>query len=108
MVEVIAVSGGKGREWESGERLMTVRGALSPASAPRPPAPRLSVIRMEASPLAELAGHVGLDRATLAAEIDALAPEIITGLAETGLLEALVNDQIDAFYDSPAFTEAAS
>jgi len=58
--------------------------------------------------LAELAGHVGLDRATLAAEIDALAPEIIAGLAETGLLDALVNDQIDAFYDSPAFTEAVS
>ncbi|WP_348760215.1 hypothetical protein [uncultured Salinisphaera sp.] len=58
--------------------------------------------------LAELAAHVGLDRATLAGEVEALAPAIIEGLAETGLLELLIDDQIDAFYDSEAFAAAIS
>ncbi|RJS91402.1 hypothetical protein [Salinisphaera sp. Q1T1-3] len=56
--------------------------------------------------LAELAGHVGLDRETLADEIEALAPTLIEGLDETGLLARLVDDQIGAFYDSPAFDKA--
>ena len=58
--------------------------------------------------MAELAAHVGLDRATLAGEVEALAPAIIEGLAETGLLELLIDDQIDAFYDSEAFAAAIS
>lgn len=56
--------------------------------------------------LAELMGHVGVDREVLAAEAASLAPELIEGLAETGLLETLVREQLADFYASPAFDEA--
>ncbi|MGN8158351.1 hypothetical protein ACS8Y6_13905 [Salinisphaera sp. RV14] len=53
--------------------------------------------------LAELMRHVGLEREVLAGEVAALAPDIIDGLAETGLLETWVRDQLADFYDSGAF-----
>lgn len=53
--------------------------------------------------LTELLGHVGLDREVLATEVAALAPDLIDGLAETGLLETWVRDQLADFYDSDAF-----
>lgn len=56
--------------------------------------------------LTELMGHVGIDRDLLAAEAQTLAPEIVAGLAETGLLEPLVREQLEPFYQSDAFENA--
>lgn len=51
---------------------------------------------------------IGLDRATLDAEAAALGPELLAALADTGLLDTLIADQLDEFYDSAAFAEALS
>lgn len=56
--------------------------------------------------LTDLMGHVGIDRALLETEAQTLAPEVVAGLAETGLLEQLVRDQLSPFYQSTAFHEA--
>lgn len=53
--------------------------------------------------LAELMSHVGIDRQIVADEVAALAPDVIEGLAETGLLETWVRDQLADFYDSDVF-----
>ena len=53
--------------------------------------------------LAELMRHFGVDREVLAGEVVSLAPDLIDGLAETGLLETWVRDQLADFYDSRAF-----
>ncbi|MGB7756582.1 MAG: hypothetical protein WBL23_11000 [Salinisphaera sp.] len=53
--------------------------------------------------LAELMSHVGIDRQVVADEVAVLAPDLIAGLAETGLLETWVRDQLADFYDSDAF-----
>ncbi|KEZ78112.1 hypothetical protein [Salinisphaera hydrothermalis] len=56
--------------------------------------------------LAELMGHVGIDRQVVADEVAALAPDLIAGLADTGLLETLVRDQLADFYGSKEFAKA--
>lgn len=56
--------------------------------------------------LTDLMGHVGIDRDLLEREAQTLAPEIVSGLAETGLLEQLVREQLSPFYQSEGFREA--
>ncbi|MDA3922962.1 MAG: hypothetical protein PF501_20135 [Salinisphaera sp.] len=56
--------------------------------------------------LAELMAHVGIDRDLLLAEAQTLGPEIVAGLSETGLLEQLVRDQLEPFYQFDAFKDA--
>lgn len=56
--------------------------------------------------LAELMGQVGIGRDVLLTETEQLAPVIIEGLADTGLLEALIRDRLAPFYASQAFAAA--
>lgn len=56
--------------------------------------------------LAELMAHVGVDRALLQAEAQQLAPEFVSGLVETGLLETLIREQLVPFYESAACRDA--
>lgn len=58
------------------------------------------------TPIAQLLGHIGVDRELLQQEGDVLAPPVIEGLAENGLLETLVRDRLAPFYRSEAFAEA--
>jgi len=57
-------------------------------------------------PVTELLGHVGVDRDLLYQEADTLAPVVIEGLSESGLLEPLVRGRLEAFYGSKAFEKA--
>ena len=56
--------------------------------------------------LADVLGDVGVDRDLLRQEAETLAPPVIEGLAETGLLEELVRRRLGAFYESDAFDKA--
>lgn len=56
--------------------------------------------------IAELLGHVGIDRELLRREAATLAPDVIEGLAETGLLEAVIRRRLAAFYGSDACEQA--
>lgn len=57
-------------------------------------------------PLTALLGHIGVDRELLYQEAETLAPAVIAGLDETGLLEDLIRRRLAAFYESEAFTAA--
>jgi len=57
-------------------------------------------------PVAELLGHVGVDHDLLVQEAEALVPSVIEGLAESGLLETLVRNRLEPFYQSDAFAQA--
>lgn len=56
--------------------------------------------------IAELLGHVGVDRDLLRQEAETLAPEVIAGLAESGLLEDMVRRRLAPFYRSKGFQKA--
>jgi len=58
------------------------------------------------TPITELLSHVGVDRDLLCQEADTLAPVVIEGLAQSGLLEPLVRGRLEAFYSSKAFEQA--
>ncbi|MES1933666.1 hypothetical protein T35B1_13728 [Salinisphaera shabanensis T35B1] len=56
--------------------------------------------------LTEVLGDVGVSRDLLRQEAETLAPPVIEGLAESGLLEDLVRRRLGAFYASDAFEKA--
>jgi hypothetical protein len=56
--------------------------------------------------ITDVLGDVGVDRELLRQEAETLAPMVIEGLAETGLLEDLVRRRLGAFYSSKAFETA--
>ncbi|GAB3670780.1 hypothetical protein [Salinisphaera aquimarina] len=57
-------------------------------------------------PITELLQHVGVDRDLLRQEAEVLAPAVIDGLAESGLLEGVIRRRLEAFYTSKAFDKA--
>lgn len=58
------------------------------------------------SPISELLAQVGVDRDLLRQEAEKLAPTVIDGLAQTGLLEDLIRRRLEPFYRSAAFERA--
>lgn len=56
--------------------------------------------------VAELLGRVGLDRAALAEQVQALAPDLLADLQARGLLEAWIRQQLAPFYRSEACAAA--
>lgn len=56
--------------------------------------------------LAELLGDVGVDRALLLQEVEALAEPVIDALLETGWLQAAIERRLAPFYRSKAFVDA--
>ncbi|WP_353250770.1 hypothetical protein [Salinisphaera sp. T31B1] len=57
-------------------------------------------------PISELLGQVGIDAPLLHQEAETIAPVVIDGLAETGLLEELIRRRLRPFYASKAFDKA--